>query len=204
MEKIMSRLVHFSVKYRVWVIAATAVLTLFFGGFATQIQFNPNIEAMVPGSDISKKNFEEMGIASSDYIAYTATADDAFTPEQLRRFDAFINEVLKLEGIKGVKSPFNQIEVVKKGGSFFGIEPIVDGIDAIQTQEDADALKEALLGNYMTNNLVVSQEGRTLVALFTYDSTVNLTKLVDEILTVEAPLKETFDTAVTWRCRWFL
>lgn len=197
MEKIMSRLVHFSVKYRVWVIAATAVLTLFFGGFATQIQFNPNIEAMVPGSDISKKNFEEMGIASSDYIAYTATADDAFTPEQLRRFDAFINEVLKLEGIKGVKSPFNQIEVVKKGGSFFGIEPIVDGIDAIQTQEDADALKEALLGNYMTNNLVVSQEGRTLVALFTYDSTVNLTKLVDEILTVEAPLKETFDTAVT-------
>ena len=123
MEKIMSRLVHFSVKYRVWVIAATAVLTLFFGGFATQIQFNPNIESMVPGSDISKKNFEEMGIASSDYIAYTATADDAFTPEQLRRFDAFINEVLKLEGIKGVKSPFNQIEVVKKGGSFFGVEP---------------------------------------------------------------------------------
>ena len=159
MEKIMSRLVHFSVKYRVWVIAATAVLTLFFGGFATQIQFNPNIESMVPGSDISKKNFEEMGIASSDYIAYTATADDAFTPAQLRRFDAFINEVLKLEGIKGVKSPFNQIEVVKKGGSFFGVEPMIGGIDAIQTQEDADALKEALLGNYMTNNLVVSQEG---------------------------------------------
>ena len=120
MEKIMSRLVHFSVKYRVWVIAATAVLTLFFGGFATQIQFNPNIESMVPGSDISKKNFEEMGIASSDYIAYTATADDAFTPEQLRRFDAFINEVLKLEGIKGVKSPFNQIEVVKKCDSNAG------------------------------------------------------------------------------------
>ncbi len=197
MEKIMSRLVHFSVKYRVWVIAATAVLTLFFGGFATQIQFNPNIESMVPGSDISKKNFEEMGIASSDYIAYTATADDAFTPAQLRRFDAFINEVLKLEGIKGVKSPFNQIEVVKKGGSFFGVEPMIGGIDALQTQEDADALKEALLGNYMTNNLVVSQEGRTLVALFTYDSTVNLTKLVDEILEAEAPLKETFDTAVT-------
>ena len=33
--------------------------------------------------------------------------------------------------------------------------------------------------------------------MFTYDSTVNLTKLVDEILEAEAPLKETFDTAVT-------
>lgn len=197
MDKMMSKLVYFSVKHRVGVIVATALLTIFFAGFATQVQFNPNIESMVPSSDVSKQNFEKFDVSSSDYIAYTATAEDAFTPQQLRRFSDFVNQVLTVEGIKDVKSPFNQLEVVKKGKSFFSVEPIIKGIDAIETQEDADQLKETLLGSYLTNNLVVSQEGRTLVALFTYDSTVNLAKMVDDILALEAPLKETFDTAIT-------
>lgn len=197
MDEIMSKLVHFAVKRRVWIISVTAVLTLFFAGFATQVQFNPNIESMVPNSDVSKRNFEEMGISASDYIAYTATADDAFTPEQLRRFDAFVKDVLKIEGIKDVKSPFNQIQIVKKGKSFFGADPIIGGIEAIETQEDADALKDTLMNNYLTRNLVVSEDGKTLVALFTYDSTVNLARMVDRILEVEVPLKETFETAVT-------
>ena len=197
MDEMMSKLVHFAVRRRVWVVTATAVLTLFFAGFATRVQFNPNIESMVPSSDVSKRNFEEMGISASDYIAYTATADDAFTPEQLHRFDAFVTSVLDIEGIKDVKSPFNQIEIVKKGKSFFGAEPILKGIDDIKTQEDADALKETLLNNYLTRNLVVSEDGKTLVALFTYDSGANLARMVDQILEAEAPLKETFETAVT-------
>lgn len=197
MNEMMSKLLHLSVKHRVWVVSATVVLTLFFAGFATRVQFNPNIESMVPSSDVNKRNFEAMGISASDYIAYTATADDAFTPEQLRRFAAFVDEAMKIDGIQEVKSPFNQIQIVKKGKSFFAAEPILSGIDAIQTQADADQLKQRLLSNYLTRNLVVSKDGKTLVALFGYDSTANLTQMVDEILKAETPLKETFETAVT-------
>jgi uncharacterized protein len=174
----------FFIRHAKLVIACTAVLTVGFAFLAVRVEIKPQIENLIPEDDLVMRQLERYGLDKFDYLIVTVTADDPFFKEGLAAFQRAIVEIEAIPGIRTGVNPFRQI-TFERSGRRLRIIPMIEVEPQEMDREAVGKFKERLLSDPFSEHLVVSEDGRTLAALFPYeelDSFAVITR-IHEIMT---------------------
>lgn len=198
-ESVMHRLLAFSQKHSIAVIAMTAALTLVFGYFALHVRFNSNIESLVPQNNQSNKLIEKYshGTLKGDYFAVAVTPHGALTVPALTAFHAAIEKIDKLPGVSPALDPFNYLTFKKVGGQRITVVPLSEGDPVPQTQEQLSAFEHNLKADPFAKNLIVSHDGKSLAALFLLGTIPNDSAFLHDLNAILASIKPYFATYYT-------
>lgn len=142
------------------VIAVVVIMTLFFGSFIPQVQFNNDAGEFIPPDDPEERYNEEVEeIFGNDAVAYIGlVTDNIYTPGTLAKVAALTAELADIDGVVDVTSlaSVNNIE-----GTFDGMDvyPFVDEDALPETAEEAQFIREQVeRWDVLVNNLV-SEDG---------------------------------------------
>lgn len=162
------RIVRFSQRHSTAVILLTFAITLAFVFSASGIKLNADYNSLLPfdgqALDISEE-FTEGGQAS-DNIIVTFRSDDPYRPEVLERLQDVALQIEAFENVAVGTHPFSMVTAEKKGSRLV-IVPISPVEDGGQWDESSSALlKQRLLDDMVTENLVVSSDGTMILMYF--------------------------------------
>ncbi len=143
------------------IIAVVIGITLFFGYFIPQVQFNNDAGDFIPPNDPEQLYNEEIEeIFGNDAVAYIGlVTDNVYNPKTLAKIAALTDELKNIEGVVDVTSlaSVNNIE-----GTIDGMEvyPFVDEDSLPETKEDGLRIREQVESwDVLVNNLV-SEDGK--------------------------------------------
>lgn len=162
------RCVEFSQDHSLAVIVATLLLTGFFAFFALQTKLNPDFNSLLPSDDQSNIDFLELygnGDFTDNFIVLLE-GDDLFSPESLELMQEIVLEIESHSNIgKGIH-PFSLITAEKKGSRLLVTPMSTVRADEQWTRENGDLLKKKLLNDDTARNLIISEDGRSLLLYF--------------------------------------
>jgi uncharacterized protein len=160
--------VEFSQDHSLAVIIVTLLLTVFFAFFALQTKLNPDFNTLLPPDDQSNIDFLEL-YGNGDYtdnFIVLLEGDDLFSPESLELMQDIIVEVEAYSNMgKGIH-PFSLITAEKKG-TRLSVSPMsIVREGEPWTRAAGDLLKEKLLNDDTARNLIISEDGKSLLLYF--------------------------------------
>jgi predicted RND superfamily exporter protein len=174
----MRRYLTWIVDHRRWVIAATLVLTVFFGLFASRQQVIINPAAVVPQGHpyIQATNTIER-IFGSKYlvvIGVTPASGDALQPEvvdTVRRITDRLYESPTVSKQTLLSLTSRQAKGIEGSADSFEARPLVDGTP--DSEEASDAIRQAIERNPVYRDTVLSSDGRTATILLELKENAN-------------------------------
>jgi uncharacterized protein len=186
-QSVVYRILLFSHRHSVLITILIAALTLLFGYYAIQIEIRPGVQTMVPDDDTVTALFEKYGAGSviSDYLVIAVESENPYTPERLAAFWEAINAIENDPLVNRSINPFNQL-TFRKNGAKLEIIPMSPDYEPPESLEAARDFQDRLLADPFVQNLVVSEDGRVLSALFPYrpaDSYLDFKHRLDGYLT---------------------
>src|SRR4029453_2916577 len=97
-----------------WIIAATLLVTCFFGWEASRIPGESSVEALLPQDDPEKQYYSEIRkLYGSDEIGFIGVfADDVYQPAVLEKISRLTKEIAQVEGVASVLSLTNAPDLV--------------------------------------------------------------------------------------------
>src|SRR5262245_63396087 len=87
-----------------WIIAATLLVTAFFGWAASRITVDSSVEALLPQDDPEKQYYSEIRkLYGSDETGFVGVfADDVYQPAVLEKISRLTNDIAQVEGVASV------------------------------------------------------------------------------------------------------
>jgi uncharacterized protein len=169
MRFIMSRIIGTIQKHAKMTIIIVIILTIGLTLAAIGLRFNADYTALLPPAEANFQipvEAEKDPLYSSDHVVMVQS-DDLFSPELL----SSISEALdKMAGHPAVGSSFSAFDfiTIEKRGTRLATVPMSPhtSVDS-WTKEEAGLFKTRLLQDEMVKNLLVSEDGRSLVFVFT-------------------------------------
>lgn len=92
-----------------WIIAATLIVTVFFGWQASRITVDSSVEALLPQDDPERRFAREIrNLYGSDEIGFIGVlADDVYQPAVLQKISRLTDDIAKVDGVAKVLSLTN-------------------------------------------------------------------------------------------------
>jgi predicted RND superfamily exporter protein len=197
-KTLISRILEFVNRHSLAVIAVSALITALFGASLVNIRVDPDVESLL--SEVEKVTGATAGPGDGEvnqnYFVLGAEAADPFTLDGLAALWKAIDSIAALPQMKAGITPFNMVGFTRTG-TRLGLQTLSKGGRAPESLEDLEAFKRNLLETPAARNLVISNDGTTLVAFFPVEKADNYTRLMNRIEEIIAPLKPYYRTHVT-------
>ena len=162
----MRKILEFSLKHSLATILLTIALTIIMVFFASKIQLNPNLEALMPENERLNSLIEKYdpGNQEKNFFLMALDVKGELTIEALQAYEEAIREVNLMTG--GFSSSiFDAVTFEKKGGRLAPI-PLLPSKQAPQTVEEFDKYKENLKNDLFSKDIFFSDQGKKYNSLF--------------------------------------
>lgn len=183
-----SSLAKFILKYRLYLIIAVGLLTVFFGSKIPELELSYDFANVVPANDPDKvflNEFKERFGEDGNVLVVGMQDSSLYQPTNLRRFKYMSEEMQRIKGVKGVLSlPLLQRAYNDSENRKFALEPIFGDIPESQAAVDS-LLQVALDQKIYSRQLFNEANGATLMLLTIDVDILNSSKrsgLMDDIL----------------------
>ena len=155
--ELMESLYRSIVAHARWIIAATALVTVFLGWQASRITVDSSVEALLPEHDPERQYYNEIRkLYGSDEIGFIGVfAGDVYRPEVLEKISRLTNDIEKVEGVAKVLSLTNLPDPV---AGIQVLPPLVPKIPA--NAAESAALRNKLADRPLYQKVFVSEDGR--------------------------------------------
>jgi hypothetical protein len=139
-----------------WIIAATALVTVFLGWEASRITVDSSVEALLPQDDPERQYYNAIRkLYGSDEIGFIGVfAEDVYRPEVLEKIRRLTDDIAKVEGVAKVLSLTNLPDPVADVAG----PPLVPKIPA--SAAESAALRKKLADRPLYLKTFVSEDGR--------------------------------------------
>ncbi len=188
----MNRYAHWLLRYRVWVIAATLLITSVLGFFGSGLKIVIDPAALAPqGHPYIQATNRLDKMFGSKYlmlVGITPRQGDIFQPAVLGRIERITRKLETTPGVVRatlVSLAAHQARAIKGSAEGFEARPLLDRMPV--SEADKAALKAAILANPVYLNTVVSPDFRTAAIL------VELKERSDGFQNMVAPVKAVVD-----------
>ncbi len=177
---------------------ATGLLTIFFGYFALQVKLNSDIESLLPPNDAVARLMQKFGggMPKGDYLVVAAKPKGAMTVEGLKALHGAIAKIEKLPKVQPAIDPFNYY-TFKMVGRRITVIPLAGSNPVPQNQSELATFEKNLKADPFAKNLIVSQDGKALAALFLVGKVPNDRAFVANLKSILAGLSPYFTTYYT-------
>jgi len=193
------RLLELTRRHSLAVILASTAITVFFGVSLLNIQIDADITSFVADDEEITRLMQEYGGGGDiedNYLVVAANAPDPFRPEALRVFAEVIGRLEALPEIHPGITPFNLITFAKEGRRL-AVRPAAPGGEAPRTEAELSAFRRRLLETPFARNLVVSEDGTTLVGFFPAEIPENNSRVAEAIETTLSDLAPYYTVHIT-------
>ncbi len=169
-EPILLRLIRFSQRHSLAVIAAALLITGVLGYFALGARINPDVLGLIPKDDRSARLFKEygQGRVTTDWLVMAVEADDPFTPGRLAALAEAIRRIEALPHVRRSINPFNLVTFERDGRQLEVVSSAPGGRPP-RSPEEIAALRQRLARDPLAHGFLMSADGRMLTAFFPLD-----------------------------------
>lgn len=199
-DSTMYKLLAFSQRHSVAVIAVTGLLTLFFGYFALQIKMNSNIESLLPPNDKVTKLMEKYGagLPNGDYFEIAVKSKGAESVQSLTALHTAYAAFEKLSAVHPIITPFSYY-TFRMEGRRIAVTPLSGSVAAPvpKTPQEVQTFEKNLRTDPFAKNLIVSPDGRALSAVFFVGKLPSERKFIADTNTILAKLSPYYTTYYT-------
>lgn len=162
----MHKILEFSLRHSLATIIVTVAVTITMGYFASKIQMNPNLEALMPENEKLQTLIEKYDPENQEknFFLMALEVKNELSIEALQTYEEVIIEINELTGSYS-SSIFNAITFEKKGGRLAPI-PLLPSRKAPRTVEEFEKYKENLKNDLFSREIFFSDEGNKYNTLF--------------------------------------
>ncbi|OQX87116.1 hypothetical protein B6D60_04630, partial [candidate division KSB1 bacterium 4484_87] len=163
MIKNLARLV---LKYRVFVITITIIITIFMGYEITKLRINSDILKYLPQDDPHVVLFNEVGdkFGGNSLAMVALETEDVFNPQTLQRINEITQKFKLMEEVSFVTSLTDVIDI-KKIEDGLEIGKLIDEYDIPTDPEELKRIKDYTLSKEMYRGQVISEDATTAVII---------------------------------------
>ncbi len=191
------RLASFSVR-RSWIVILIAgLLSVFLGFHALHIQVDADIFNMIPRNtkviaDIDRfsKNHD------TGQILISVQRRNLFDLRALQAFDAVIHELEADESVLGSINPFDFLTFKREGRRLHPVTAAPEG-RAPRTEAELREFKDLLLSDPLARNMVLSNDGRALCAIFPVELQEDYSGVLDTVEALRTTLEQHYTVHIT-------
>ena len=188
----MFHLVEFAQKHALFIVLITAVISIFLGYYALQIQVDPDVTDLLPEESKALKLLEEYGpTVDDDYIIVAVESEELFALDKLKALEEVITRIEKLPDIHGSINPFNFITFQKKGKSL-RLAPMSSGRKAPGSPEELELFREKLTTDPLARGFVISNDLTAFCSIFATESLDDYAEMIASVEAIIADLKPHF------------
>ena len=163
----MSRIFHLAFRHSNFLIALTAIMTVFWGYYALQVKIDPSAENLIPEHNEVTELLEKYGSSSSStgYFLIAVESENLFNIERLNALEKAIGEVSRLPGIEPGINPFSTFTFTKKANQLV-VNTMAPGGTAPKDEEALQIFKSNLKDNPFYTGSLISKNGKILCLIF--------------------------------------
>jgi len=182
----------FVVRYRWWIISATALIAILSIIPIFNIRINSDFETYFPNNIPSRINTKEINkiFGEDESIMILISTSDVLNSATLQRVENLTDAFSEIQGVKRVFSLFKTKNITSEDGAMI-IDPVVKQIP--EDDKSREELRDEIKANDLAWKLVVSEDFKNTLILLSSDKTVSdevLVKAINEKLN-EFPGNET-------------
>jgi hypothetical protein len=168
-------------------VAAFALIAAFFALFIPRLTFSGDIKAMAPHDLPSVMAFDAVntGAGGADSLVVALEARELFSPALLADARALEEELLELEDVADIVSPFSYASPAWIDGAL-SFEYLIDPEAIPQDKEGIEALKAGLKGNKAGVGFLVSEGFDAMLLLVQATAQVDRPRMVEGVKAVVA------------------
>ncbi len=169
MQFILSRLIGTIQKYAKATIAVVVIISIGFTFAAIKIQFDADYSSLLPPLDdnfIMPVEATKDTIFSTDHIVMVKS-ENLFTPKTLSIITNALGKMISHPAVGSSFSAFDFITVENRGTRLLTVPMSTHTGEKDWTQAEADVFKQRLMNDDIVKNLLVSENGDSLVFVFT-------------------------------------
>ncbi len=178
----MTKLAHYIIRYRLALLIAAALLTIFFSYQLTKLRIDSDILNYLPQDDPVVQLFREVGdkYGGSSLAVVALETEDVFNPSTLARIDSLTTRFHDLPEVSQVTSLTDVLDI-RKIPDGIEVGKLVSSGDIPQTPRDLVALREYTLSKEMYRGNIVSADGRTTLLIARVRDGVNKTEVATKM-----------------------
>lgn len=185
-----NKITSFIIKFRLLLMIATLVLTVFFGWMATKVEMSYDYVNIVPKDDVDNvfyQKFKKQYGEDGNVMVIGFEDDKLFKIKNFALFQEYINQLNKIAGINEIISLANFKRLHKDtANNKFELKPIFD--HKVEYQKELDSLLKNAYEVKFYEGLIFSKESKaTLIAVYLnkeFLNSVRRKELVGNIITL--------------------
>ena len=175
MQFLLSRMIGAIQKYAKATIAVVVILSIGFAFAAIKIQFDADYSSLLPPVNdtfIMPAEAAKDAIFTTDHIVMVES-DNLYTPASLSAITKALEKMVSHPAVGSSFSAFDFVTVESRGTRLLTVPMSNRTGDKDWTQAEADLFKQHLLNDDMVKNLLVSEDGESLVFVFTVNPSIS-------------------------------
>lgn len=171
------------IKYRWWIIAATALMVLFAIFQMPRITINPDLESYLPDQIESRKNSKTISdiFGDEEPLLIVIESEDVLSESTLSRIDDLTYQFEMEDAISSVLSLMQMQRIHSEEGMML-VDPLIQFTP--QTDEERETLRQEIKDNELVYGLLVSEDFKKSVIILTSNKTLADDELMNRIKTV--------------------
>jgi len=189
----MKKIAELIIKGKYLVLAATLLLTIFFGYQLKNIRVNADLLSYLPDDDSVAVLFNKIGekYGGTDILIVGIKTDNVFKFENLQLIKEITDSIKYTDGISFITSLTNIIDIK---GTEEGIEisKLIDEYNIPQDPKILDSIKNYALSKDRYKNVIISSDLTTTIAIARISDTKNKIKIVNKIKNKLKPYEQHF------------
>jgi predicted RND superfamily exporter protein len=195
--QLMQRWVSACIRNRILVIAATVLVTVVLGYFALRLEIDSDvINLLPPNLKIMQLTAKYGKSKDSGELLLAVESPDLFNLEKLQAFEQAIRRIEGLPQVLGAIHPFNMIAFESEGKRLKLVTLGPQG-SAPRTPAELADFRRRLTGDPLARNLVISQDGTELAAVFPVKLATDYADLLAAVDDAVRPLRAQYQVHMT-------
>jgi len=181
---------RFIVRYRIPIIIATILITIFFGYFAKNVNISSNLISLAPENqkELISLNRVLEKFGSSTFVMISVTSDDAYSLSTLTKIKNISEEIQNLPEVEEVIDPINA-KVFKYLFGMVIVKQSFPGGEIPQSREKIEEFKNEMLSEPTLKNVVVSESGEALAIYIRLKDDQNTHSIRQALLEILEPYR---------------
>ena len=170
-------------RHRRSIIAVFLAITVFFAWWIKDLKINSDMVSYLPKDDPAVQLFHHIGerFGQNDLVLAAVESDDVFTPRTIRDIALLTDRFAGVEGVTGVISLTNVIDIRRASDGGIEIGRLVDPDALPATDEEVQALRASVMGRERYRGAIVSEDGRATLIICRTKSGADTVAMVHRI-----------------------
>lgn len=189
--------VRFAQNNSIAVVIAVAVITILFTIAAVNISYDSNISTLIPKKQTGTTATAADSVVgggsphSGEHLILLVESDELFTLSGLGALQNAIDRISDLPEVTGAVTPFNLTTFRSENGTL-RVVPLSEGARAPMEMDRLESFREAIVGEPLARNLVISEDLTALGAVFFIRRLENYAPLIRTVEGITADLRPLF------------